>query len=346
MIDSTIASRVGAYVASTGNGSQGTALAGDLAAMSDDARERVALYTELDPMRAIPAPEAVDRRAWLEANLRTMKVVLQPIAEKLDAKGSLGGLQRAVGGLLAGAEVGGLLGLLSQRVLGQYDLVLLDPTAPDRLLFVAPNLREAAERLKVDEEQLVRWVAIHEMTHAVQFTSVPWLREYLGGMLRSLLETVDVKVNWAAALRIPSPDDLRGLVDRVNRGGLVTLAAGPERMALIDQIQAAMAVVEGHAEHVMDAVGADVLDSLDDLRDALNRRRKESPPAVKLLAKLLGLEMKMRQYEQGRAFCDAIVEAGGITALNRVWSGPGALPTLGELEEPHRWLERTTPRAA
>jgi len=344
MIDWTIAAKIGAYVA--GNPPGGTALAGDLSAMSDDARERVALYTELDPMRTIPAPEAVDRRTWMDANLRTMRVVMQPIAEKLDKPGSLGGLQRALGGLLAGAEVGGLLGLLSQRVLGQYDLVLLDPTAPDRLLFVAPNLREAAQRLDVDEEELVRWVAIHEMTHAVQFTSVPWLRDHLGGLLRTLLESVDVKVNWAEVVRMPSPSDLRALVARVNRGGLITLAAGPERMALLDQIQAAMAVVEGHAEHVMDAVGVDVLDSLDDLRDALNRRRKESPPAFKLLAKLIGLEMKMRQYEQGRGFCDAVVEAGGIRALNRVWHGPGFLPTLGELEAPHRWLERTQPRAA
>ncbi len=344
MIDWTIAARIGAYVA--GDPPGGTALAGDLVAMSDDARERVALYTELDPMRAIPAPEAVDRKAWMDANLRTMKVVMQPIVEKLDKPGALGGLQKAVGGLLAGAEVGGLLGLLSQRVLGQYDLVLLDPTAQDRLLFVAPNLREAAQRLEVDEEQLVRWMAIHEMTHAVQFTAVPWLREHLGGLLRSLLESVDVKVNLAEMLRVPSPNDLRGLLERVNRGGLITLAAGPERMALLDQIQAAMAVVEGHAEHVMDAVGADVLDSLDDLREALTKRRKESPPAFKLLAKLLGLEMKMRQYEQGRAFCDAVVEAGGISALNRVWDGPGFLPTLGELDAPHRWLERTQPRAA
>jgi coenzyme F420 biosynthesis associated uncharacterized protein len=344
MIDWVLARRVGAYVA--GDPPGGVQLAGDLEAVSADARERVALYTELDPMRAIPAPEAVDRKAWLEANLTSMRTVLQPLAEKLDRPGGLGSAGRAIGALVAGAEVGGLLGLISQRVLGQYDLVLLDPSAPERLLFVAPNLREAAERLEVDEAELVRWVAIHEMTHAVQFTSVPWLRDHLGGLLRSLLESVDVKFDLGALLRLPSPDDVRGLVDRVNRGGLITLAAGPERMALLDQIQAAMAVVEGHAEHVMDAVGDEVLDSLPDLRAALNRRRREKPPVFRLLEKLLGLEMKMRQYEQGRAFCDAVVETGGIAALNRVWSGPGALPTLGELEAPDRWLERTTRRAA
>lgn len=343
MIDWTLAERLGTYVA--GDPPGGTALAGDLHAVSREARERVALYTRLDPMRAIPDPEAVDRRDWLRANLKSFRVILEPLASKLDKPGALGHAGRAIGAVVAGAEVGGLLGLLAQRVLGQYDLVLLDPSSPERLLFVAPNLREAAERLEVDEAELVTWVAIHEMTHAVQFTSVPWLREHLGGLLRSLLDTVDVKVRLdpATLLRLPSPDDLRGLVDRVNRGGLVTLAAGPERMMLIDQIQAAMAVVEGHAEHVMDAVGRDVLPSLDELRAALERRRKDTPPAFKVLAKLIGLEMKMRQYEQGRAFCDAVVDAGGIETLNRVWTSPGMLPTLGELEAPALWLERTAP---
>jgi coenzyme F420 biosynthesis associated uncharacterized protein len=344
MIDWTVAEKLGGYVA--GDPPGGTALAGDLDAVAADARERVALYTRLDPLRAIPPPEAVDRREWLRANLRSFKVVLAPLAEKLDKPGSLGHAGRAIGALVAGAEVGGLLGLLSQRVLGQYDLVLLDPASPERLLMVAPNLREAAERLDVDEAELVTWVTIHEMTHAVQFTSVPWLREHLGGLLRALLDSVDVKVNLAAVLRMPVAGDLRELWERVNRGGLVTLAAGPERMVLIDQIQAAMAVVEGHAEHVMDAVGDEILPSLAELRTALEKRRKDTPPAFKVLAKLIGLEMKMRQYEQGRAFCDAVVDAGGIETLNRVWSSPGMLPTLGELEAPHLWLERTSARAA
>jgi putative hydrolase len=102
-----------------------------------------------------------------------------------------------------------------------------------------------------------------------------------------------------------------------------------------------MAVVEGHAEHVMDAVGEEMLPSLPDLREALDRRRREKPPMVRLLEKLLGLELKLRQYEQGRAFCDAVVDRGGIAALNRVWSAPEALPSLPELDAPEAWLERT-----
>jgi coenzyme F420 biosynthesis associated uncharacterized protein len=347
MIDWGLAERVGGFVAGEPEG--GMELAGDLDAFTGDAVTRVTAYTGLHPARAIPAPEAIGRRAWLTANLASMRTLMAPVDAKLResaAGGGLGAPLKAVGGVLLGAEVGGLVGYLAQRVLGQYELVLLDAASPERLLFVAPNLRDAAARLEVDEADLVAWVAFHEVTHAVQFTSVPWLKDHLGGLLRRLLDTVDVQVDPQAIVRLPSTGDLRALVERLREGGLVTLMAGPERMAIIDEMQAAMAVVEGHAEHVMDAVGADALDSLDELRAALDRRRDEKPPAVRLLEKLLGLELKMRQYQLGKSFCDAVVDLGGIEALNRVWSGPEALPSLAELEAPARWLSRTSAQAA
>jgi coenzyme F420 biosynthesis associated uncharacterized protein len=343
VIDWGLAERVGGFVA--GEPAGGTALAGDLDALTADAVARVTAYTGMTPARAIPPPEAIGRRAWLSANLTTMRTLMAPLDEKLQQQSTAAPL-RAVGGVLLGAEVGALVGYLGQRVLGQYELVLLDAASPERLLFVAPNLREAALRLEVDEHDLVAWVAFHEVTHAVQFTAVPWLKEHLGGLMRRLLETVDVKVDVASILRMPSTDDLRALVERVREGGLVKLMAGPERMAILDELQAAMAVVEGHAEHVMDAVGAEALDSLDELRGALDRRRAEKPPALRLLERLLGLEMKMRQYQLGKAFCDGVVEREGLEALQRVWSSPAALPSLAELELPEMWLERTRPRAA
>jgi coenzyme F420 biosynthesis associated uncharacterized protein len=333
MIDWTLARRIGGFVA--GQPAGGTALAGDLDAIADDARARIERYTGMTPQRPIPAPQAVDRKAWLEINHTGMKAMLDPLGRKLDKPGFAG----VAGGLLVGAEIGALTGYLAQRVLGQYELVLLDADAPERLLMVAPNLRESAERLEVDEADLVTWVCVHEVTHAVQFTAVPWLREHLAGHLRQLLESVDVKFDPKTLLQVPS-------LDRLKEGGLVTLVAGPERMAILDSVQAAMAVVEGHAEHVMDAVGREILPSLDDLRDALNRRRREKTPAMVIFEKLLGLELKMKQYELGRVFCDHVVDAGGIESLNRVWSDPGSLPTLGEIQAPDLWLERTAPRRA
>jgi putative hydrolase len=163
-------------------------------------------------------------------------------------------------------------------------------------------------------------------------------------MLRELLEDVEVSVDARALSRLPSLTDLRELVDAVRREGLVALIARGRRKELIDAIQATMAVIEGYAEHVMDAVGEDVLPSVHQLRSALDRRRQARSTPLRLLERLLGLEMKLRQYEVGKRFCDAVVADGGIAALNRVWSEPNALPTLTELREPEAWRTRTQVR--
>jgi len=352
VVDWGLAQRVGGFVAATG-GTESTHLAGDLEAATREGHDRVTAYTGLTPARAVPPPERVDRQAWLEANLRSMRTLMTPVTDKLAARSN--GVSRAVGGTLLGVEIGALTGYLAQRVLGQYELVLLDPTtdgaaaqdgaagggarSPERLLFVAPNLRETARRLEVDEGDLVAWVAFHEVTHAVQFTGVPWLRDHLGGLMRELLASMDVKVDPTALLRT-NADDLRALVERAREGGLVTLVAGPERMAIIDRIQNVMAVIEGHAEHVMDVAGADALASLPQLRAALDRRRREKPPAIRLLERLIGLELKLKQYEQGKRWCDAVVAQAGPEALHRVFSAPEALPDADELERPERWLDR------
>jgi coenzyme F420 biosynthesis associated uncharacterized protein len=241
-------------------------------------------------------------------------------------------------------EIGGLVGLMGRRVLGQYELALLDVQAPVRLLLVEPNLRDAARELDVDLGELLTWVVVHEVTHAVQFTAVDWLQEHLGGLLRELLGSLDVSVDPAALLRMPKRDDLTGLWDRLRDGGLVTAVAGPERRAVLDRVQAAMALVEGHAEHVMDAAGRPLLRDLPALRKALDRRRRERPPVMRVLERLLGLDLKLRQYEVGRRFCDAVVLRAGVAGLNRAWHAPELLPTLGELEDPNAWIARTRVR--
>jgi coenzyme F420 biosynthesis associated uncharacterized protein len=336
MIDWSLAERLGGIVAQEPPG--GAALAGDLAAFSADAVERVTAYTGMTPAREIPPPEAISRREWVRANLGSMRTIMSPIEEKMSSSAT--GPLRGVTGALTGAEIGVLVGYLGQRVLGQYELVLIDAASPERLLFVAPNLRAAARRLEVNEESLVAWVAFHEVTHAVQFTSVPWLREHLAGMLGELLGSVDdVKVDTKSLLSLDL-SNLRALVERVKEDGLVTLAAGPERMAIIDRMQATMALVEGHAEHVMDAVGAEALDDLDELRAALDRRRSDKPLPLKVVERLLGLELKMRQYVLGKAFVDHVVAERGIAGLNRVWESPDLLPSLHEIELPEAWLAR------
>jgi coenzyme F420 biosynthesis associated uncharacterized protein len=181
------------------------------------------------------------------------------------------------------------------------------------------------------------------MTHALQFGGVPWLRPHLKSMLTELLGALEF--NPRSLLRVPDVTDLRKLVDRVREDGLATIMIGPDRREALDRVQAFMAVLEGYAEHVMDAVGADILDDLPGLRSALGKRRRDRSGFLKLLDKLLGMDLKLRQYEQGKAFCDGVVARAGIGGLNRVWIGPEAMPTVAELSDPAGWLTRTEPLA-
>jgi coenzyme F420 biosynthesis associated uncharacterized protein len=232
-------------------------------------------------------------------------------------------------------------GFLAGRVMGQYEFPVLDPAGPARLLFVAPNLGHAATALDAEPDQLLRWVALHETTHALQFGAVPWLREHIAATVRELLESASV--DPGRLLKLPDLNDLRGLVESVREGGVAAVALGPEKRELLDRMQAFMAVLEGYAEHVMDAVGEDHLEDLGSLRGALDRRRRERSGFLRVLERLIGMDLKLRQYEQGKLFCDAVVARGGIEALNRVWESPAAMPTLAELEAPSTWIERTGP---
>jgi coenzyme F420 biosynthesis associated uncharacterized protein len=343
LIDWGTAQRVGELIA--GSPPHGGLSAADVEPLARDFARRVGDYSGLGRPGDLPRLEMVDRPAWIAANLRTMRPLLAPLTERLGSdQGVLAGPLRAISGLLLGTQVGALTGMLSQRVLGQYDVSLLDASVPPRLLLLAPNLAQAARNLGVDRDELVQWVAIHEITHAVQFSGAPWLRGHMGGLLGQLMEGLQVKLvsgeGQRAGMRVPDVAELRELVEKARRGELMRLTLGEDRWALVERMQSAMSLIEGHAEHTMDAVGAEVLPSLPRLRAAMTRRRTERGLGWRVLERLLGLELKLRQYEIGRRFCEAVVAEGGREALALAWSGPDALPSAAELQAPGRWLVR------
>ncbi len=367
MIDWGTAQRVGELIG--GSPPFGGVRAASVEPLTREFAGRVGAYSGLTSTTELPSLELVDRAGWIAANLKGMQPMLAPLTEPMGGgKGPFAGPLRSVSGLLLGVQVGALAGMLSQRVLGQYDLALLDASVQPRLLLLAPNLASAARTLNVDRDELVLWVSIHEITHAVQFAGAPWLREYLGGMLKELIDGLQVTISGGSSDAdssagdsadgeanghngwIPnmpklggwdlSMPDLREMVERARRGELLRLTLGEDRWALVQRMQAAMSLVEGHAEHVMDAVGAEVLPSLPRLRAAMNHRRENRGLPWRVLERLLGLELKLKQYETGRRFCDAVVDAAGPRALALAWSGPEALPSQEELEEPALWLAR------
>jgi coenzyme F420 biosynthesis associated uncharacterized protein len=344
VIDWILAEKIAGYVAGAGDAPAPKA---DLNALAAESERRVIAYTGLQPARPLPAPEGIERREWVQTNIKAMRQLLDPVLDR--ASGRLSGplrpaLQLALGFVVT-TEVAVVLGYLAQRVLGQYELVLLDEAAddrPPRLLFVLPNLGEAVRAFGAEEREFVTWVTLHEVTHAVQFSGVPWLQSHLAGLVRELLHGAEVRLDSSRTLRWPTRAGMSRVGGALRRGDFISLVVSPTERSVLDQVQAVMAVIEGHAEHVMDAVAPDLLPSLPRLRDSLNRRRRSQSTLSRIVARMLGLELKLRQYEQGKHFCDAIVEAGGTEALHYVFSSPEVLPTLTELRDPPLWLARTS----
>jgi coenzyme F420 biosynthesis associated uncharacterized protein len=342
VIDWILAEKIAGYVAGTGDAPAPKA---DLRALAAESERRVTAYTGIEPAGPIPPPEGIERREWVQTNIKAMRQLLDPVLDR--ASGSLSGplkpaMQIALGFVVT-TEVAVVLGYLAQRVLGQYELVLLDEsteTTPPRLLFVLPNLGQAVRSFEAQEDEFMTWVALHEVTHAVQFTGVPWLHGYVAGLVRELLGTAELRMDSKRKFSLPTSTEIKRVVAALRRGDLVSIFTSKAERETFDRVQAVMAVIEGHAEHVMDAVAPDLLPSLPQLRAALDRRRKTQSGLSRLFAKLLGLELKLRQYEQGKAFCDAVVDRVGTSGLQHVFSGPEALPTLQELQDAPAWLRR------
>jgi coenzyme F420 biosynthesis associated uncharacterized protein len=342
VIDWILAERLAGYLAGTGDAGQTST---DLVALAEESERRVIAYTGLTPTSSLPEPEGISRRDWVASNIEAMRALLDPVLERAGA--GLGPLRPAVQiavGVVLTTEVGVVVGYLAQRVLGQYELVLLDEAAserPPRLLFVLPNLGEAVRAFGADEREFVTWVALHEVTHAVQFSGVPWLQSHLASLVRELLQGAELRLDSSRRPHWPSRATVNRIGNALRRGDFIALVVSPAERSVLDRVQAVMAVIEGHAEHVMDAVAPDLLPSLPRLRESLNRRRRTQSTLSRIVARLLGLELKLRQYEQGKIFCDAVVEQGGTEALHYVFSSPEALPTLTELRDPPAWLART-----
>lgn len=314
-----------------------------LVAESEHAVGLVVAYTGLRPASPLPEAELVSRAEWVRSSIESFRGIAFEIEQALARDDRVpSGPTRVLASLATGAEVGLATAYLAQRVIGQYDVALIGPTRPPRLLFVAPNLEAARTRLGADPDTFLQWVALHESTHALQFAAVPWLRDYIGSLARKLLvdSSLEVKASemLARLARLGPREILRAFAD----GELTSLFWSDQQLELIDRITAVMTVVEGYAEHVMDAAAATDESSAayGDLRKRLERDRDRRGPLDQVVARLLGMDAKLAQYRRGRAFADQVAADHGIATLNKVWEAPETLPTTDELDSPSEWVER------
>jgi coenzyme F420 biosynthesis associated uncharacterized protein len=350
LIDWSLAVRLGKRLAGEGDSRLDEAA---VRATSDEALAMALDYTTLQPLSPVPQVEVVTRDEWIESNLSELMKLLTPVEERLSSElrlpGPLGTVARKALSAAAGAEAGAVVGYASKRVLGQYQVSLRSDPGEPRMLLVGANLTEAAAKLQVDPEPFLLWVLVHEQTHSIQFGAVPWLRWHLAGLVSELLESASGGLDLGAfigrAKGLVTPDPRAGL-RRVLDGELTRIFAGEKQGEVMDRMAAVMAVIEGYAEHVMDEASVDVPE-LAVMRERMDARRARRTGLADMIARVLGMGAKLRQYELGKRWCDAVVAEGGIEGLDRVWETPEALPTLAELDDAQSWIGRVlTPARA
>ena len=308
------------------------ALATKYNAMAGELRQPLLdLVGDLPPGAAFPPFVALDRLAWVDLNVDIMRRVMEPLLEANVAPASL--LLNA-GRTSLEAYVGMLLGFLARRVLGQFDPHLLGREAlagellSTGLYLVEPNIAEFEAEAELPADDLRRWLILHEMTHAWQFSAHPWLQGHINGLLAEVLALAG-----------------NGQHSPLQRALTMTFGL-PAQVAVMRRMQATMSLVEGYGNLAMNRVGRELLPSFDQMRLAHERRAARRTPLEMLFWRITGLEMKLQQYTRGERFCQAVVDAHGIDALNLAWQSAETLPTLAELDHPETWYARVSAGAA
>ncbi len=351
MVDWSLASSAANRIVRPGpaiSASGAAAVVADLRRCASRAEAYVQQVTGLTVAGGTAPVLVVDRPGWIQANLDAFRSVLAPLERKAMSKLAADASGTGIGRRVTGVELGALLGYLAPKVLGQFDPYYPgdDPSAPGgRLLLVAPNVVTVERQLGVDASDFRLWVCLHEETHRVQFTAVPWLRDHLLGLIGDLVEHTDLD---AGALGQMLQEALRRIGEGLRGNAeisLVDLLPSPVQRATLEQITAVMSLLEGHADVVMDSVGPEVVPSVATIRARFEVRRR-GHGLDKLLRRLLGLDAKMRQYRDGAAFCRHVVGEVGMVGFNRVWTSPDTLPSPAEIANPQLWVIRNHPEPA
>jgi coenzyme F420 biosynthesis associated uncharacterized protein len=247
-------------------------------------------------------------------------------------------------GRVTGAQTGAVLAFISSGILGQYDPFADTSTDDGLLLLVYPNVIAVERQLRVSPADFRLWVCLHEVTHRVQFSANPWLAQHMSQALGVLTseaadDVTQVVGRLADFVKKRRSGDL-GVNDAGILGFMRAVQSEPQQVAL-DQLLVLGTLLEGHADHVMDAVGPAVVPSVQTIRNRFDQRRqRKQPPLQRLLRALLGVDAKLSQYTRGKAFVDHVVDRVGMDRFNTVWTSAETLPQPDEIEDPQRWIDR------
>ncbi len=316
-----------------------------------------------------PARSVVtDRLGWARANVASFQRLLTPALAKFERRREekreerrrsgtrpawLNDLSEPIASRFAGAgrsasgaQLGAVLAWMSTRVLGQYDLLLTEEMAEDQdlLYYVGPNVVDLEQRHGFAPEQFRLWLALHEVTHRCQFTAVPWLRGYFLSLVDKAIEPFQADPGRLAEMVRRTAEQLRSRQSPLDEAGVLGIVASEQQLEAIRSLQAMMSLLEGHGDVTMDRAGAAQVPGAAHFSEVLRERRQSVKGPAKVLQQVLGLEAKLRQYQQGEEFIRAVEARGGRELFDRVWRGPEWLPTMEEIREPDRWVRRVEAR--
>ena len=283
-----------------------------------------------------------DRDMWIDANIASFQRLLRPLLSKMSESDN-DGLLAPVGSKIAGAELGAMLGWMSSRVLGQYDLLVIEDENPedqDIVYYVGPNIVGLERKYAFDTREFRLWLALHEVTHRAQFTGIPWLREHFLGLVNGTLDSVDPDpgrvldaLNRALNMKKAGEDPLAD-------GGIMGLMASGEQREVLDQVAGLMSLLEGHGDVTMDRAGADRIPGQERFGKVLRGRRNGTRGFMKMFQRIMGIDSKIQQYQQGEDFIEVVEGEGGTELLDLAWVEPGNLPSITEIRDPKLWVAR------
>jgi len=313
----------------------------DFAELTELAESQVSETTGLHSLSGHARGRVTDRAGWIRANIASFQRLLRPITDRLES--SVSGPLTPITSRIAGAEVGVVLGWMSKRVLGQYDLLVIEDENPedqDIVYYVGPNILALEKKFAFPPREFRHWIALHEVTHRAQFTGIPWMREHFLGLVQATVESVDPDPQRFLDALGRLTKDLRGGRNPLDDGGLAAVFASDEQRGVLDQVAGLMSLLEGHGDVTMDRAGADQIPNAERFGRVLRQRRQQANPVAKLLQQLIGLDAKLKQYAEGELFIEAVEDEGGVELLDHAWIGPENLPSIDEIRDPEAWITR------
>lgn len=291
----------------------------------------VAEFTGFTLAEPLPVPVVFNRSEWIVTVVANVKPVLESLfggVLKTVTAGEGDGASTRVVRAATGAELGMVIGYLSGRVLGQYDMPLMGGAAGrGSIYFIYPNVLEAERRLSLSPRDFRLWLALHEVTHGFQLEANPWIKDYLKELIEEQAGYMSARLARKTGSNGPAAKNLRRLIS-------------PAENPMMARAQALMSVLEGYSEYVMETAGTDIIGGGRGIAAVLDEARHSKSLPYQLIEKLIGLDVKMQQYRSGYLFVKQAVDAGGMDLANLVWRGPGNMPTLTELGRPELWIAR------